>query len=101
MQRAAAVIILFILNVNGILFAQKLAVDPSQRYFRIICLVHLTGSGGPNDPIVPEYVLQGVAVSQAALQAAAQAAANRPPAGSAPQPAVRRAASATQSQNTA
>ena len=33
------------------------AVDPSQRYHRLICLVHLSGSGKhDDDPILPEYV---------------------------------------------
>jgi hypothetical protein len=32
------------------------AVDPSQRYHRLICLVHLTGSGKHGDPIRPEFV---------------------------------------------
>jgi hypothetical protein len=36
------------------LFAQH-AVDPSQRYFRLICVVHLTGSGKKADPVRPEY----------------------------------------------
>jgi len=37
------------------LFAQH-AVDPAQRYHRLICLVHLTGSGKPGDEIKAEYV---------------------------------------------
>jgi hypothetical protein len=37
------------------LFGQH-AVDPSQRYHRLICLVHFTGSGQNGDPIRPEYV---------------------------------------------
>lgn len=32
------------------------AVDPSERYFRLICLVHLTGSGKNGDSVRPEYV---------------------------------------------
>src|SRR5579884_899874 len=36
-------------------FAQH-AVDRSQRYFRLVCLVHLTGSGKKQDPVRPEYV---------------------------------------------
>jgi hypothetical protein len=31
-------------------------VAPEARYFRLICLVHLTGSGKHNDPIRPEFV---------------------------------------------
>jgi hypothetical protein len=32
------------------------AADPSARYFRLICLVHLTGSGKREDPVRPEFV---------------------------------------------
>src|SRR5947209_3011010 len=39
----------------GSLIAQH-AVDPAQRYHRLICLVHLTGSGKNGDPIRPEFV---------------------------------------------
>jgi hypothetical protein len=35
-------------------FAQH-AVDPAQRYYRFICLVHLNGSGKKGDEIKPEY----------------------------------------------
>ena len=37
------------------LFAQH-AVDPTQRYYRLICLIHFAGSGQDGDPIRPEYV---------------------------------------------
>ncbi len=49
--------------------------DPSQRYFRVIALVHLTGSGKAGDPVVPEYVAEGVAAAQAGDAAAAARAA--------------------------
>jgi hypothetical protein len=32
------------------------AVDPTQLYHRLICIVHLTGSGKKDDPQRPEYV---------------------------------------------
>ena len=32
------------------------AVDPSQRYHRLICLVHFIGSGKQGDEVRPEYV---------------------------------------------
>lgn len=32
------------------------AVDPSMRYFRVVALVHLVGSGTLQDPVRPEYV---------------------------------------------
>ncbi len=47
----AAVLLLFPL----ISPAQR-AVPPEARYFRLICLVHLTGSGKRGDPVRPEYV---------------------------------------------
>src|ERR1700679_497100 len=75
MQRAVFVFLLFFLNASGILLAQRAAADPAQRYFRLICLVHLTGSGQAGDPTVPEYVVQGTAVAQAAIAAAAATAA--------------------------
>lgn len=53
---------LFLLNAAGILSAQK-GGDPTQRYFRLICLVHLTGSGKSGDPVMPEYVADGVAAA--------------------------------------
>ena len=31
------------------------AVDPANRYFRVVALVHLTGSGKRGDPVRPEY----------------------------------------------
>lgn len=34
----------------------RTAADPAARYHRLVCLVHLTGSGKPSDPRVPEYV---------------------------------------------
>ena len=46
---------LLLLIFSGILFAQH-AVDPAERYHRLICLVHLTGSGAKDDPQRPEYV---------------------------------------------
>lgn len=39
----------------GSLFAQH-ATDPANRYFRLIAVVHLTGSGKAGDPFQPEYV---------------------------------------------
>ena len=35
-------------------YAQQ-AVEPSARYYRLICLVHLAGSGKDDDPVRPEY----------------------------------------------
>jgi hypothetical protein len=80
MYRIVIAFALFFLNVSGILLAQK-GADPSQRYFRLICLVHLTGSGKQSDPIVPEYVTQGTAVAvtaAAASQSTTTSAANPP-----------------------
>ena len=65
---------LALLSFCGVLGAQR-AADPSSRYYRLICLVHLTGSGKAGDPIVPEYVVEGTAVAQAAVAATVSAAA--------------------------
>jgi hypothetical protein len=35
------------------------AVDPAQRYHRLICLEHLNGSGQKGDEIKPDYVPSG------------------------------------------
>ncbi len=69
MRRTAAALVL-IGSMIPFLFGQK-AADPTQRYFRLICLVHLTGSGKDGDPIIPEYVAEGTATAQAAIAAAA------------------------------
>jgi hypothetical protein len=55
MRRKAKLLLVFLAVACAHLLAQH-AVDPSQRYFRLICLVHLTGSGKRSDPIRPEYV---------------------------------------------
>jgi len=46
---------LLLFGFREIVSAQQ-SVDPAQRYHRLICLVHLTGSGKSGDPIIPEYV---------------------------------------------
>jgi hypothetical protein len=46
---------IFLSCLVGSLFGQH-AVDPGQRYHRLICLVHLVGSGKNGDEIRPEYV---------------------------------------------
>lgn len=75
MPHRLLVSILILLSISGFLSAQH-AVDPTHRYFRLICLVHLTGTGKVGDPILPEYVAQGTAVAEAALTAAASASAH-------------------------
>jgi hypothetical protein len=55
MQRSAAAFALLISTFVGTVFGQH-SVDPYQRYHRLICLVHLAGSGTASDPIRPEYV---------------------------------------------
>jgi hypothetical protein len=74
---------LFFLTAGGVLAAQK-ASDPSHRYFRLICLVHLKGSGQSGDAIVPEYVVEGTAAARAGQEAAATAAASLNGAGQQP-----------------
>ncbi len=51
-HHAISVLIFLLCQVFG--FGQQ-AVAPSARYHRLICLVHLTGSGGNENPIRPEY----------------------------------------------
>jgi hypothetical protein len=36
--------------------APRRAAEPNARYYRLICLVHVTGSGKVGDPVRPEYV---------------------------------------------
>lgn len=55
MRYAVSTFALLISISVGTLFGQH-AVDPSERYHRLICLVHLTGSGTLDDPLRPEYV---------------------------------------------
>jgi hypothetical protein len=75
MQRPAAYLLLLYLNLPLIAPAQR-AVDPFNRYHRLICLVHLTGSGTKDDPIMPEFIAKGVATASAAVAAAEEAARN-------------------------
>jgi hypothetical protein len=55
MRRVPLILPMILAFYSVSLFAQH-AVDPAQRYYRLICLVHLTGSGKGDDPIRPEYV---------------------------------------------
>jgi len=55
MRVFSVVIGLLLITSSANLFAQH-AVDPAQRYHRLICLVHFTGSGTKGDPKRPEYV---------------------------------------------
>lgn len=71
MAKMFLVCALFVSLPCGGLFAQKKAAGPTQRYYRLICLVHLIGSGKAGDPILPEYVAQGTATAQAAMPTAA------------------------------
>jgi hypothetical protein len=56
MPRCAVVFAIFVALFSGTVFGQQHAVDPAQRYHRLICLVHLRGTGTAADPIRPEYV---------------------------------------------
>lgn len=78
LRNLIVVVTLFGTTLSGILLAQK-GADPTQRYFRLICLVHLTGSGQKGDPVVPEYVVQGVVAAQAGIQPHAVGGAPEPP----------------------
>jgi hypothetical protein len=55
MRRVSVVCSLLLAVCAGSVFGQH-AVDPSQRYHRLICLVHFTGSGHKGDSMRPEYV---------------------------------------------
>src|ERR1700685_488939 len=55
MRRVSVICLLLLAVCSGSVFGQH-AVDPSQRYHRLICLVHFTGSGQKYDPNRPEYV---------------------------------------------
>ena len=70
MRRSLTVFVLLCLSAIGILPAMK-GADPSQRYYRVICMVHLTGSGKAGDPVLPEYIAAGTAAAQAGVAAAA------------------------------
>jgi hypothetical protein len=45
------------------------SVEASARYYHLICLVHLTGSGLKGDPILPEYVPAAANVSRSGILA--------------------------------
>src|SRR5580658_506553 len=55
MRRICVAFSLLLAVCAGSVFGQH-AVDPAQRYHRLICLVHFTGSGKNGDPMRPEYV---------------------------------------------
>jgi len=78
MQRIVAALLFLYCFLPAVLPAQR-AAAPGNRYFRLICLVHLTGSGKNGDPVVPEYVTEGTAIARAADTIAVAAA--TPPAG--------------------
>jgi hypothetical protein len=68
MRRNATAIALLIPTFVGTLFGQH-AVDPSERYHRLICLVYLKGTGTPSDPIRPEYVPTSAAADRSGILA--------------------------------
>jgi hypothetical protein len=55
MLRYAASFAVLLCAFSGIVQGQQHAVDPTQGFHRLICLVHLTGSGTLDDPMRPEY----------------------------------------------
>ncbi|HXE64183.1 MAG TPA: hypothetical protein VN519_11625 [Bryobacteraceae bacterium] len=73
MQRVTASFLFLYLAIPIMLPAQR-AVDPFNRYHRLICLVHLKGTGQKDDPIMPEYIAEGVATASAAAAASGQGA---------------------------
>ena len=55
----ATIAVIFTLTLFG-----QHPVDPALRYHRLICLVHLTGSGTEGDPVRPEYVPTAVSAAR-------------------------------------
>jgi hypothetical protein len=55
MRRVRVICSILFALCSGTVFGQH-AVDPAQRYHRLICLLHFTGSGRNGDSIRPEYV---------------------------------------------
>ena len=53
LARSLSVVLLGFYAISG--FGQH-AVAPTQRYHRLICLVHLNGSGKNGEEIKPDYV---------------------------------------------
>jgi hypothetical protein len=50
------VVAVFALFVSSFPLYSQHAVDPTQGFHRLICLVHLTGSGQKGDEIKPDYM---------------------------------------------
>ena len=68
-RNAAGFFAIFLIFSANSLFAQH-AVGPTQGFHRLICLVHLTGSGTVADPRRPEYVPSpGTALSRSGILA--------------------------------
>jgi hypothetical protein len=55
-MRIFPVVIGLLLTTSVINAFGQHAVDATQRYHRLICVVHVTGSGKKDDPHRPEYV---------------------------------------------
>lgn len=55
-MRSLPVVLGILLTTSVVNCFGQHAVDATQRYHRLICLVHLTGSGKKGDPNRPEYV---------------------------------------------
>jgi len=61
-----------ILLLSASVFGQhpvRREADATARYYRLICLVHLVGSGKHTDPIRPEYVPAAVDAARHAFDA--------------------------------
>jgi hypothetical protein len=68
MLRYAASFAIVLCAFSGVVRGQQHAVDPTQGFHRLICLVHLTGSGTLDDPMRPEYApAPGSAPSRAGI----------------------------------
>lgn len=55
-MRFLTVVLGMFLSISAVNLRAQHSVDPTQRYHRLICLVHYTGAGTKEDPKRPEYV---------------------------------------------
>jgi hypothetical protein len=66
---AIPVALLFISTHFSEIARAQHSVEPSARYYHLIYLVHLTGSGRQGDPIVPQYVPAAANVARSGILA--------------------------------
>jgi len=69
MRTLTLVLIVFLITFSCFPAERHAAAPADARYYRLICLVHLTGSGRPKDPVRPEYVPSAPDLSRAGILA--------------------------------